>query len=154
MLAPSVDKDTNVMFSFATARIRTLLVLALLSTAGCNFVQPADLTPYESHPYAGRSRAQVYQATLSALQSMGYDIFAQDSASGTIRAQGVVIARERGNNDTLVWHIDVSATPTGALLHAVPHLFYKDYEASGFNPNFADRIFRTLYAEVDRQLMR
>jgi hypothetical protein len=150
------------------ARGQTLRVWAAglflgLVILGCRMVTPAELATFESHGYAGRSQAQLFAATVTSLKSLGFDVVLADKGAFRIKtAPKVVMVHAVASSsstavamsDTVAWTIDVTAGPSGAALHAEPRLYSagQSIEATKLNYDFADKMFKTLYDEIDSNL--
>jgi len=131
---------------------------------GCGrTMTPAELAQAGTHPYAGRSRAQVFRAATLALRTEGYEIVSADEGSGriktaakTIGAQAVAVSRSYAvaTETSFGWSIDVTAKGNGAVLHAEPRGYQGSqlYEPTQMNADWLDRAFATLYKDVDANL--
>jgi hypothetical protein len=144
-------------------RFAILALGSLLLGIGCRIVTPQELANFESHPYPGHSQAEVYGATVTALKSIGYEIVLADKGSFRIKtAPKVVMVHAAATssstavalNDTVGWNIDVLSSSDGAILHAEPRLYRggNAVEPSTILYDFADNLFRTLYAEIDSDM--
>jgi hypothetical protein len=138
-----------------------LVLFAVLFAAGCT-VTPAQLATFETHDYAGRSQRQVYGAVVTSLKSLGYEVVLADKSAFRVKtAPKEVMVHASGGygtatatSDSVAWTIDVTSTASGASLHAEPRLYSagQSIEALRLNASFADRLFNTLYGEIDSNL--
>jgi hypothetical protein len=140
-----------------------LLVLAF-SFAGCGrTVSPAELRAFEARSYHGHPKAKVYNATIVALKSQGYEIVATDAAAGRIKTgpKLVVVHAARtssssaiASGDSVAWTIDVASSSDGTELHAEPRLYSagQSVETTRLNYDYAQRLFSTLYREIEDNL--
>jgi hypothetical protein len=146
---------------------RGLFLAALASSAlltGCGFpMSPADLARYENHPYPGRTKAQVYQATITAFRAQGFEIIAQDPGSGLIKTgPKVLTATAYGNGygsavateNAIGWTVGITPIPGGVGLHADPRGYTggQSLNADQMNGAYLGRLFDTLYEEIDTNL--
>jgi hypothetical protein len=126
-------------------------------------VTPAELRDYETRSFRGHGNAEVFKASLVALRSQGYQIVSVDPAGGRIKTGPklvVVHAARTGAGtaiaagDSVAWTLDVSAAGNGATVHAEPRLYSagQAVEATRLNHDYADRLFATLYREIEDNL--
>jgi hypothetical protein len=144
-------------------RLALLAVLAPISLPACGFpMSPADLARNENHAYPGRTQAQVFHATLTALKTQGYQIVVGEQGTGLIKtAPKVMMATAYGNSYSAVatenavgWTIGVTAISGGVGLHADPR-GYSGGQAvppEQMNGDYLERLFNTLYGEIDSNL--
>jgi hypothetical protein len=146
------------------SRAAALLVLLALTTR-CGFpLSAADLARYENHPYLGYTKAQVFQATVTALKSMGFEIIANDPGNGLIKTSPKVLgAVAYGNQysavaveNALGWTIGIQPIPGGIGLHADPRGYSggTGIPAQNMSGEFLSRQFDSLYAEIEANLPR
>jgi hypothetical protein len=148
-----------------TRSLLTLAFVALLSNAvGCGRPVTADeLDRLEARSYQGRSRGEVLKATVTALRSLGYEVVSVDQAAGRVKTAPkiVVVHAARtssstaiASGDAVAWTIDVSGAKGGAQLHAEPRLYSggQNVETTRLNETYAQRLFTTLYGEIDSSL--
>lgn len=140
------------------------LILACASLAACGRpVTAAELDGLETRSYAGRSREEVVRATVTALQSLGYEVVAVDAKSGRVNTAPklVVVHAARVSSgtavamgDSIAWTIDVTPSAGAAQLHAEPRLYSagQSRPATDLNSEYATRAFSTLYGEIERNL--
>jgi hypothetical protein len=141
------------------------ITVALLASAplACGMpMTPADLALAENHAYPGRTKAQVFHATVTALRSQGYEIIVSDAGSGLIKtAPKVLTAVAYGNSygavateNAVGWTVGVTPIAGGVGLHADPR-GYSGGQGVGpdqMNGAYLERLFNTLYAEIDANL--
>jgi hypothetical protein len=139
------------------------VLFAALSGSACRIVTPQELVNFETHAYPGRSQADVFAATVTALKSIGYEVVLADKAAFRIKTAPKIVmvhaaatssSTAVATNDTVGWNIDVLSASDGASMHAEPRLYRggASVEPSTLNYDFADNMFRTLYAEIDSDL--
>jgi hypothetical protein len=141
-----------------------LFVVLCVALAGCGrTVTPAELDRYETRTYAGHSRAEAFHATVTALKSLGYEIALADEDSGRVKTAPKIVAVHAAavssyhavaTGDAVAWTVDVASADGGATVHAVPRPYSagQALEPTRLNADFADRTFRTLYAEIESNL--
>jgi hypothetical protein len=144
--------------------VLALAFVALVSATGCGrTVTPDELDRLEARSYEGHGKAEVLKATVTALRSLGYEVVSVDKASGRIKTapKTVVVHAARTSSSTAVatgdavaWTIDVSAASGGARMHAEPRLYSagQNVEATRLSETYAQRLFSTLYGEIDTSL--
>jgi hypothetical protein len=139
-----------------------LLACAFLVGACAEPMSPADLAKNEVHPYPGRTKAEVFKASVAALKTLGYEVVTTDAASGRIKTSPkLVTVTAYGNGTTAVasansvaWTLEVSDVSGGASVNAEPR-GYSAGQAVGperMNAAFLERTFATLYSEIDDNL--
>jgi hypothetical protein len=147
----------------ARARLCAIAALFAVLLSACRIVTPQELVNFETHVYPGRSQAEVFAATVTALKSIGYEVVMVDKAAFRIKTAPKVVmvhaaatssSTAVATNDTVAWNIDVLSASDGASMHAEPRLYRgsASVEPSTLNYDFADNLFRTLYAEIDSDL--
>ena len=146
------------------SRARAVLgLVATLTLAACGFpMSPADLARNENHAYPGRSQGQVFNATLTALKSQGYQIVVSEQGTGLIKtAPKVMTAVAYGNaysavatENAIGWTIGVTAISGGVGLHADPRGYSggNAVPPEQMNGDYLERLFGTLYSEIDSNL--
>ena len=76
-----------------TGAVKLALGLAVMMMVACGMpMTPTDLARYENRPYPGRTKAQVYTATVTALRAMGFQIIASDAATGVVKTGGAPVS--------------------------------------------------------------
>jgi hypothetical protein len=147
-----------------TRSLLALAFVALVSAAGCGRPVTADeLDRLEARSYQGRSRGEVLRATVTALRSLGYEVVSVDQTAGRVKTAPklVVVHAARtssgaaiASGDAVAWTIDVSAARGAAQLHAEPRLYSagQNVEATRLNEAYAQRLFATLYGEIESSL--
>ncbi len=146
---------------FASACLAGLLAFS----SGCltqRVMTPAELEQHESHPYAGQSKARVFEATSTALRSMGYEIVVRDAASGRLKtAPKLIMVRAvsdgynaMASSREIAWTVDVSDASGGTVVHAEPRGFAggQSVDASHMDASFLESSFDTLYSEIESNL--
>jgi hypothetical protein len=123
---------------------------------------PAELDRNENHSYPGRSRAQVYRATATALRSLGYEITLADDGAGRIKtAPKLITATAHGSGsgavateNSVAWNIDVTSASGGAALRAEPRGYSggQVVPPNQINGMYLKKLFATLYGEIDSDL--
>lgn len=138
--------------------------LLLLALGGCGrTVTPAELDGYETRSFDGYDKKQVLNATVVALRSLGYEVVAVDAASGRVKTAPKLVAVHAvrtssstavATGDSVAWTIDVAPAAHGAKMHAEPRLYAhgQSVDATRLNFDYADRTFKTLYAEIQSNL--
>ncbi len=140
-----------------------LLSLAFALSAGaCLPLSPADLARAENHAYPGRTKAQAFRATATALRSLGFEIVVADEGAGLLKtAPKVMSATAYGSQysavateNSVAWTIGIQSIPGGAGLHADPRGYSGGQlvPADQINGPFLQSLFNTLYAEIDTNL--
>jgi hypothetical protein len=125
-------------------------------------LSPADLARNENHAYPGRSKAQVFHATVTALRSLGYEVIVNEPGTGLIKtAPKVMAAVAYGNaygavatENSVGWTIGVTPITGGVGLHADPRGYSggQAVAADQMNGEYLERLFATLFAEIDTNL--
>ena len=139
------------------------LLLVTYALVGCVIpLSPADLERDENHFYPGRSKAQLYKATLTALQTTGFQVVVNDQGGGKLKtAPKVITATAYGNSygavateNAIAWSIDVMPAAGGAALRAEPRAYSGGQliPPSSVNGDYLERLFGTLYGAVDENL--
>jgi hypothetical protein len=147
----------------ARAYLLAVVFGASLAMLGCRLVTPQELVNFETHVYPGHTQAQVFDATVLALKSIGFDVVVADKAAFRIKtAPKVVVVHAAAtssstavaSSDTVAWNIDVLSASDGASMHAEPRLYRagSSVDTSTLLYDFADNMFRTLYSEIDSDL--
>jgi hypothetical protein len=162
-MSPDPRKRSARRVPFVLASRLLGLWLAVASLSGCVMaLSPVDLARVENHPYPGRSKAQVFRATVTALRSLGYELVVSDEGAGLIKtAPKVMTATAHGNaygavatENSVAWTIGVQPIAGGVGLHADPRGYSggQAVPADQINGAFLERLFATLYAEIDTNL--
>jgi hypothetical protein len=149
--------------SIARFSLLLVCVLGALISAGCGMpMSPADLARNENHAYPGRSKAQVFHATVTALRSLGYEVIVNEPGTGLIKtAPKVMTAVAYGNaygavatENSIGWTIGVTPITGGVGLHADPRGYSggQAVAADQMNGDYLERLFGTLFAEIDTNL--
>ncbi len=144
---------------------RLVLACAVTTIPGCVMaLSPADLARAENHAYPGRTKAQVYGATVTALRSLGYEIVVADAGAGLIKTSPkLVTATAQANSygavateNSVAWTIGVTPIPGGVGLHADPRGYSggQTVPADQISGYYLQRLFDTLYTEIDSNLPR
>jgi hypothetical protein len=147
----------------AKVRLAFLAFLVAFAASACRIVTPQELADFETHHYPGRSQAEVFAATVTALKAIGYEVILADKAAYRIKTapKTVVVHAAATSSSTAVatsnavgWNIDVLAASGGASMHAEPRLYSagSSIDPSTLNYDYADNMFRTLYTEIDSDL--
>lgn len=142
-----------------------LFLAAILIAAGCGRVMtPAELARHESRAFPGRSKDQVFRATIVALRSEGYEIVSADPGEGRVKtAPKVIGAQAAGGKYTAVatstsfaWTVDVRSDAAGAAMHAEPRGYSgaQLVPADAMNADWLEKAFAQLYREIDENLPR
>ena len=144
------------------SRATAVVLLAPFPLACVVPMSPADLAIAENHAYPGRTKAQVFHATVTALRSQGYEVIVSDAGTGLIKtAPKVLSAVAYGNSygavateNAVGWTVGVTPIPGGVGLHADPR-GYSGGQGLGpdqMNGAYLERLFTTFYAEIDANL--
>ena len=160
--APAMTRRPRASF-LASFRFLFAALLAIGATAGCRIVTPQELVNFETHAYPGRSQADVFAASVTALKSIGYEVVLADKSAYRIKtapktvmvhAAATSSSTAMATSDTVAWNIDVLGASDGASMHAEPRLYRggASVDSSTLNYDFADNMFRTLYGEIDSDL--
>jgi hypothetical protein len=138
------------------------LALVLAAVACGRTVTPAELRDFEARTYSSHSKSQVYKATLIALRSQGYEIVATDGENRIKTGPKLVVVHAArtssstaiASGDSVAWTIDVAPEPKGTSVHAEPRLYSggQAVDATRLNYSYAQRLFATLYGEIEQNL--
>ncbi len=115
-----------------------------------------------THPYPDHGRAQIFHATVTALRTLGYQVVVADSGNGKIKtAPKLVTAVAHGNaysavatENSVAWNVHIVPSSKGAVLHAEPRGYSggQAVDPTRMNASYMERLFATLYQEIDNNL--
>ena len=159
----SNDRPLDEVLSRHDPSALAVLVALILLVAGCGrLVTPAELERFGTRSYAGQPRDRVFRATTTALRSLGYDVVLVDDRSGRVKTAPklVMVNAVAGNytahatESSLAWTVDVRTEGANTIVHAEPRAYVasQSMPATQLNSDFAERSFRTLFAEIDGNL--
>lgn len=141
-----------------------LLAVAASSSAGCapRTITPAEIERNGTKTYYGRDAGQVTRATVTALQTLGYEVVVADVAGGKVKTSPKVVAVHAIGNkysatalqDSLAWTIDLVKASDGTVVSLHPRFFRngQPVDESQISADPMNKAFADLFREIDDNL--
>lgn len=137
------------------------LVLALELAACARTITPDQVKALARRTYAGRTRAEVVNASTLALKTLGYEVVVQDAESGVVKtAPKPLVAMASGNATTavavtndLAWMLEVSAEGDGVAVQATPRASSGGQSYEGpYDADYMEKAIVDLFKEIESNL--
>ena len=148
---------------------RSFLVLALTASATTLFVltgcartlSPADVQSLARRTYPGHQRAEVVNASATALKTLGYEVVVADTSNGRVKtapkalvvtAAGSAYAAVAVSND-LAWSLEVTESSDGVVVQATPRASSGGTSYDGpMDADYMEKAIADLFKEIESNL--